>query len=240
MPVQAVETRRLYRQIADQIEGLIASGEFLFGARLPPERDLAQKLGVSRATVREAMIALELSGKVDIRIGAGIFVRESSPPRRSRAPARRNGEDPGPGAFELVDARIAIESGIAALAASNRTEAELDTIGAALRTMERALDEGASSDDGDRAFHIAVAESTHNATLVRTVIELWSWRKKPMWRRLRPERLDERLGRRWLADHERVFVAIRRRDSGGAYAAMRDHLVGVKEELLEVLKAIDG
>ena len=157
MPVQAVETRRLYRQIADQIEGLIASGEFSGGERLPPERDLAQKLGVSRATVREAMIALELSGRIDIRIGAGIFVREASPARRSRAPTRRNGDDPGPGAFELIDARIAIESGIAALAASNRTEPELEAMSAALRTMEHALDEGASSDDGDRAFHIAVA-----------------------------------------------------------------------------------
>lgn len=101
MPVQMVENRRLYRQIADQIEALIAAGEFAPGDRLPPERDLAAKLGVSRATVREAMIALELAGLVDIRIGSGIYVVET---QKAAAPK----DDPGPGPFELIDARRAI------------------------------------------------------------------------------------------------------------------------------------
>src|SRR6478752_10769153 len=74
MPFQSIETRRLYRQIADQIRALIKRGEFVAGSRLPPERDLAKQLGVSRPSVREALIALEVEGLADVRIGSGIYV----------------------------------------------------------------------------------------------------------------------------------------------------------------------
>src|SRR5208283_98148 len=74
MPIQSIEPRRLYRQIADQIRALIRSREFPAGARLPPERDLARQLGVSRPSVREALIALEVEGLVEVRIGSGIYV----------------------------------------------------------------------------------------------------------------------------------------------------------------------
>src|SRR5215467_13055063 len=77
LPLQAVEPRRLYRQIADQIARLIASGEFPPGARLPAERELATSLGVSRASVREAIISLEMGGLVEVRVGTGIFVTRS-------------------------------------------------------------------------------------------------------------------------------------------------------------------
>ena len=79
MPIRAVETNRLYRQIAEQLSRLIASGEFSEGSRLPSERDLAVQLGVSRPSVREALIALEVAGKVDVRVGAGIFVSTRRP-----------------------------------------------------------------------------------------------------------------------------------------------------------------
>jgi len=71
MPLQTVEPQRLYRQIAEQLRSLIASGEFSPGSRLPAERDLAKQLGVSRPSVREALIALEIEGMIDVRTGAG-------------------------------------------------------------------------------------------------------------------------------------------------------------------------
>jgi GntR family transcriptional repressor for pyruvate dehydrogenase complex len=74
MPIHSIEPRRLYRQIADQIRALIQSREFAAGARLPPERDLARQLGVSRPSVREALIALEVEGLVEVNIGSGIYV----------------------------------------------------------------------------------------------------------------------------------------------------------------------
>ncbi|HEY6840903.1 MAG TPA: GntR family transcriptional regulator, partial [Chthoniobacterales bacterium] len=74
MPIQPVEPRRLYLQIADQVQSLIAAGEFAAGSRLPAERELAKRFGVSRPTLREALIALEVQGHVDVRPGSGIVV----------------------------------------------------------------------------------------------------------------------------------------------------------------------
>src|SRR5438128_3373997 len=111
MPLQAVDSRRLYRQIADQIAALIERGEYAVGERLPPERDLAKQLGVSRPSVREALIALEVEGYVEVRVGSGVYV---GGPRTGAAPAALPA-DSGP--FELIRARSLIESECAALAA---------------------------------------------------------------------------------------------------------------------------
>ena len=75
MPLQDVDSQRLYRQIAEQLRGLIAAGEFATGSRLPAERDLARQLGVSRPSVREALIALEVEGWVEVRVGSGEYIR---------------------------------------------------------------------------------------------------------------------------------------------------------------------
>src|SRR5687768_2190682 len=80
MPLQAVVNRKLYIQIAEQITAAIDSGEFKPGQQLPSERDLAQELGVSRPTVREALIALEVAGLVEVKVGVGAFVRTAARP----------------------------------------------------------------------------------------------------------------------------------------------------------------
>src|SRR5512132_3751185 len=98
MPLQAVDSRRLYRQIADQIAALIDRGEYGAGERLPPERDLAKQLGVSRPSVREALIALEVEGYVEVRVGSGVYVVGNVPRASASMPA-----DSGP--FELIRAR---------------------------------------------------------------------------------------------------------------------------------------
>src|SRR5471030_2809326 len=122
LPLQLVEPRRLYRQIADQIAGLIAAGEFKPGSRLPAERELAAKLGVSRASVREAIISLEIGGLVEVRIGTGIFVT------RNAASAESRDRDVGPGPFELLSARKLIEGEMAALAATAATVPDVEAL----------------------------------------------------------------------------------------------------------------
>src|SRR2546425_10988100 len=117
MPLTAVDNRRLYRQIADQIAALIEKGEYGNGQRLPPERDLAKQLGVSRPSVREALIALEVEGYVDVRIGSGVYVVGPS------SGARREPLDADSGPFELIRARWLIEAECAALAAKQATKA---------------------------------------------------------------------------------------------------------------------
>ena len=117
MPFHSIEPRRLYRQIADQIRGLIKSGEFPAGSRLPPERDLARQLGVSRPSVREALIALEVEGMVEVRIGSGIYVLAGSDTRAV------NGPDATAIGTSTHDGRvvIAVAGRVAARVAATRT-----------------------------------------------------------------------------------------------------------------------
>src|SRR5450631_4170551 len=117
MPIHSIEPRRLYRQIADQIRTLIRSGEFSAGSKLPPERDLAAQLGVSRPSVREALIALEVEGRVEVRMGSGIYVRAVDAAR-----ARPISAD---GPLETIRARALIESALAAHAATHMKKAQI-------------------------------------------------------------------------------------------------------------------
>src|SRR5947209_3168336 len=111
MPLQAIGSQRLYRQIAGQVRALITEGEFPTGSRLPAERDLARQLGVSRPSVREALIALEVEGWVEVRTGSGIYVQEP----RTAAPASRSAPAPGHpaadwGPLEVMRARELVEA----------------------------------------------------------------------------------------------------------------------------------
>src|SRR5512145_3427466 len=115
MPLQAVESSRLYRQIAEQLRGLITQGEFAAGTRLPAERDLAKQLGVSRPSVREALIALEVEGWVEVRTGSGIYVQPAR--QRNGGHAARNGHDTEWGPLQVMQARELVEAEVAALAA---------------------------------------------------------------------------------------------------------------------------
>lgn len=152
MGIEAVRSRRIYRQIADQLADLIAAGTYPAGSCLPPERDLARQLGVSRSSVREALIALEVLRIVDVRVGAGVFVRGAADAERGgeslmRRVARVTGLGPdvelGPGLdidlraeippFGLLQARRLIEPETAALAARNATAQQLSDIEAAYR-----------------------------------------------------------------------------------------------------------
>src|SRR5882672_3327000 len=167
MPIKTVETRRLYRQIAAQLSALIASGEFAVGQRLPSERELASQLGVSRPSLREALIALELEGMVEVRVGAGIWVTAAS--ERVAAKPQHEGEGP----FELLRARSLIEGEIAAVAAREATAADLASIRATLATMARLEKKGEDFSDADREFHLRIAASTRNSVLMAVVQDLW-------------------------------------------------------------------
>lgn len=135
MPIQAIEPKRLYRQIAEQLRQLMASGEFQVGTRLPAERDLAIQLGVSRPSVREALIALEVEGIIEVRTGSGIYVKQA---QRSVTQAPGASDTPADwGPLEVMSARILVESEVAALAAQNASKTDLKTIRAALQKCGR-------------------------------------------------------------------------------------------------------
>jgi DNA-binding FadR family transcriptional regulator len=218
MPFQSIEPRRLYRQIADQIRGLIKSGEFPIGARLPPERDLAKQLGVSRPSVREALIALEVEGLVEVRIGSGIYVTGSAngPPKAE--------QDAAAGPFELLRARYVIEAECAALAARSAKKAQVQAIAQALDEMGRELSEGRAPLDGDRLFHLRIAEATGNGALVHVVRMLWEERTGPLYQQLEHHYDSPGLWKSAIAEHRAVSDAIAAGDANAARAAMQRHL----------------
>jgi len=219
VPIQSIEPRRLYRQIADQIRTLIRSQEFPAGSRLPPERDLARQLGVSRPSVREALIALEVEGLVDVRVGSGIYVLGS------RGDGEQAEVTAGSGPFELLRARWIIEGECAAMAARGARKPQLAAMAEALEQMRRIKDvERRPPLAADRLFHLRVAEATGNGALVSVVKMLWEERMGPLFTRLEHHYDTPKSWDNALAEHRLVFDAILRHDVEGARAAMQRHL----------------
>jgi GntR family transcriptional repressor for pyruvate dehydrogenase complex len=224
MPIQTIENPRLYRQIAAQLSSLIASGEFPEGSRLPSERDLAEQLGVSRPSVREALIALEVQGKVVVKVGAGVFV---APARPVAVP------DPlteGQGPFDLLRARWLIEGESAAEAARKATAEDLEVVRAAVRDMELQQKRNREADAADRAFHIGIAKATHNSTIVAVVTDLWDQGRGLIWKRMEDHFQTRALRTAVLVDHQAVLTALESRDSRATRKAMHAHLEHVDEE----------
>src|SRR5215471_9339373 len=222
LPLQAVEPKRLYRQIADQIARLIASGEFPPGARLPAERELAASLGVSRASVREAIISLEMGGLVEVRVGTGIFVTTMVAPS---AAAR----DAGPGPFELLQARKLVEGEIAALAATKAREQDLQVLRQSLARMEAHVDDFAIREASDREFHLGIAKATGNSSLELVLEGLWAQRAE-LWGRMQRHFHTNELAHKTIRDHAAILEAIEARDPDAARAAMHRHLTRVVRE----------
>ncbi len=218
MPIQSIEPRRLYRQIADQIRSLVRSGEYTAGQRLPPERDLARQLGVSRPSVREALIALEVEGLVEVRIGSGIYVVGGGNSHGDEVQAAS-------GPFELLRARWIIEGECAALAAKSAKKEHIVAIEDALLQMQRIMEtDKVQPLAADRLFHLRVAEATGNGALVAVLKMLWEERMGPLFSQLEHHYDTPELWVAALAEHRNVLKAIVARDADAARAAMQKHL----------------
>jgi GntR family transcriptional regulator, transcriptional repressor for pyruvate dehydrogenase complex len=217
MPIHSIEPRRLYRQIADQIRTLIRSGEFSPGSRLPPERDLARQLGVSRPSVREALIALEVEGLVDVRIGSGIYVLAPDRDGRDEVQAAS-------GPFELLRARWVVEGECAALAAKSAKKVQIEAMEEALDLMQREMTDERQPVHADRLFHLRIAEGTGNGALVQVVKMLWEERGGALYKQLEHHYDEPELWVSALAEHRAVLKPIAAHDPSAARIAMQRHL----------------
>jgi DNA-binding FadR family transcriptional regulator len=228
MPIQAIDSDRLYRKIARQLSQLIAAGEFKPGQRLPAERELAKQLGVSRPSVREALIALEIEGKVEVRVGSGVFVVDR--PLAVAVDADALGEGEGP--FELLRARSAVEGETAALAARSVTAAEVLAIEIQVEELARRAG-GPGTDAADRGFHVAIARGSHNGPLVAVVEMLWDQGRGAVWKQMEKHFETPELRSATLADHRAILEAIRGGNGPAARKAMRAHLARVAHEFAD-------
>ncbi len=224
MPLHTVEPLRLYRQIAGQIAALIDSGEFPAGSRLPAERELATLLGVSRTSVREAIISLEIAGRVEVRVGSGIFVAEPG------AAQIVGLVDEGPSPFDLLAARRLIEGEICALAARSARKADIAAMRATVVRMREFADEFGKRDAADREFHVRIAAATGNSSLALVVEGLWQQRRGKLWSRIEAFFHTKKIREGTLLDHLAIIDAIERHDPDAAREAMHKHLARVERE----------
>jgi DNA-binding FadR family transcriptional regulator len=218
VPLETIEHRRLYRQVAEQLRSLIEEGELSPGTRLPPERELAEKLGISRPTVREALIALEVEGKVRIRVGSGVYVAEMPP----SAPPVQAVQAEGP--FEVLQARQLIETAIAQEAALKAAPEDVAGLNAILDEMAGTDRPNSESVRLDRAFHVTLAAILGNGLLVRVVGELYDQRVNPYFTQLASHFENSKSWALAVTEHRAICERIALRDDAGAARAMRDHL----------------
>ena len=215
---------RLYEQVAQQILDWVRESGLQVGDRLPPERELATRLGVSRATVSQALVAMEVVGVVAVRHGDGAVLVESSGTSKVVEALRRHAQR----LPDIIEAREALESKLAGLAAVRRTEEDLVRIDEALAVMAADIEAGGRGVTGDELFHAAVTRAGHSALLQRLMGEISDLVKETRIESLsQPDRPAES-----LAGHRRIAAAIRDRDAAGATAAMTDHVERVSDVAL--------
>jgi GntR family transcriptional regulator, hexuronate regulon transcriptional repressor len=215
---------RLYHDLARSIIAELASGRYQVGDRLPAERELAVEHEVSRPTVREAIIALEVQGLVEVRVGSGAYVK------------RLPGDEDTPGfnitAFELTEARLLFESEAAALAASQITDEELRELEQRVKDIALENQSNDGTEEADREFHLTIARATRNGAVVRTIEELWRIRATSPESALLHAKARFANVKPIVDDHTAILEALRSRDPAAARAAMRTHLATVLDSLL--------
>ncbi|MDB5769227.1 MAG: uxuR [Collimonas fungivorans] len=251
MPIQVIHNRRLYQQIADQLRDMIDRGEYGPGDNLPPERELAKQFGVSRTSVREALIALEVIGVVSVRVGNGVMVlprteEETAHDNGSQASAlqqaaHRSGWEIDPELdleinlglddeippFKLLQARRLVEPETAALAAVNASDEQLRNIAEAYARNVEDNRSGSHTHPGDRLFHIRIAEASGNPAYLLLVSHLLGRKYGMMFQRLQTLYSSKDMPNRSEHEHQLIMEALQARDAVAARRAMRAHMDSV-------------
>ena len=229
--LQPLQAQKLYLSAAYQIAQAISQGRWDPGDKLPPERELAEMLNVSRTTVRQAMAALEALTVIQIRSGVGAFIK----PEALKVIAEEIVSemvtlgDP----LLLVDARAILEPGIAGLAAQNREAPDLAHLERYVQGMD-AINTGGISPrefiDADIEFHMAIGAATHNPPAIMLVMELVRWMRQRVWLTGAYLIVSKR-GPQYQADHRAILAAITQQDSEAAKSQMAEHLAGIAANL---------
>ncbi|WP_076417012.1 FadR/GntR family transcriptional regulator [Colwellia sp. UCD-KL20] len=208
-----MKNRRLFWRIVESIEASINKGDFTPGSRLPPERELAERFEVSRPTIREAIIALEVREKVEVKTGSGVYVLET---------ATQSYKNQNISAFELTQARALVEGEVAALAATSITDDELEDLHKTLVMMENPKDAD-SIEKADKMFHNIIAGATRNGAMILSVNNLWALRASTS------EIIDDyksvcsKDNNLTLTEHTAIYNALKEKNATKARLAMHQH-----------------
>ena len=219
--LKLIRPKRMYEQIAEQIEALIRGGAFPAKLRLPGERELAERIGVSRPSLREALIALETAGLIETRMGDGTYVRQDLPPAPVFPLAAAG--DLGPGTLEQFEARRALECAAAELAATRATEDQRIGLRQCLTRMTELVEAGTNPAAEHATFHLLLVDAAHNQIFSRTVRDLWRARQGAMWETLRRKVENKASWRAGLVFRAQLLEALEARDGPAARALMDAH-----------------
>jgi len=229
-PTHSAE-RKPYQKIADQLRDYIAQGDFKPGSRLPPERDLTQLLGVSRPSLREALIALEIEGGVEIKMGSGVYVRAMD----GRSKTVTLGESPS----ELMQARALIEGESVILACLHGKKSDYRYLQACIDAMRASIANGLPPLEDDRKFHHRLAKMSGNSALVRIITALFDERHNPISAHLSKHSDNALTWEAAVIEHEAILHAVANKDVLGAQTSMRQHLSRSENRWLKALEPED-
>lgn len=221
MEFQIIKSERLYVKVADQLTQLVRQGKIKAGEKFPAERDLAERFGVSRPTIREAMVALELSGIIEVRTGSGIYVTNQQPQLKF--------DDQGFGPFEILETRLIFEPEACALAATRISKTQLAELKELLEAMEEEGNREDASEKADEKFHCLIAEASQNAVIQTMVGWLWELRNRTQLSTSFFERIRAEGVKPVINDHKIIVEALENRDADAAREAMRRHLDNATE-----------
>jgi len=228
---EKVRTRRVYMDIVEQIQQLIKKGKLKPGDMLPPERILAEQLGVSRPPLREALAALEILGLIESRGGKGNIIKNNFDSSWYKKQLKELEKEDSP--FEILEARKAVETQIAALAAKKATKEDIKSIQESLDKMRSLMGKVPEVMKADREFHTNIAIAAHNCVLLSIVSYLSQGLKERLWVKLKEKSwgISER-AERYLREHKIILDAIKNKDDKVASRAMYNHLSSVEKDLL--------
>lgn len=218
-------SRRLFQDVAEQIIALIEQGAFPPGSRLPGERELSERFGVSRVTIREAEIALQASGRLRIKTGSGVYVADGASGGSEQLPMVS--------AFELTEARALFESEAAALAAPIISDADIAVLRDLLDQMSRDNMDDDEVTAVDRAFHLTIASVSGNKAIIHVVQSLWRLRTELPQVRQTHSSVCHHDSRQRREEHGAIVDALARRDPQAARLAMRQHFSRLLEAMLD-------
>lgn len=230
MAYNRVQPQKGYELVMQQIRGRIAAGDIPPGGKLPSVVELAQQFGVGRSTIREALSALKAMGLVTIRQGGGTYAVDVLP--QEQAADASDLFHKAESLLEMLEVRKVLETGCAHLAASKRTDADIERLEAIVGEMETFLDDEDRGEAADVLFHLQLAAATHNSLLI-SLMESLSGRLHDSMKRSRKLWFygERSTAKRLLLEHRDIVDAIREGDGTAASDKMREHLQKVEDVL---------
>jgi GntR family transcriptional regulator, transcriptional repressor for pyruvate dehydrogenase complex len=228
---EPIKTQTVRIQVVEQIARMIKEGRLKPGDQLPSERVIAEQMGISRPTVREAFAALEVAGLVETRTGQGTFVKPGDVESLKYRAEYLFVEERSP--FETLETRKILESQAAALAAERATPEDLTDLNAALDILNAsATSQNEWNEEADKDFHVAIAKASGNSVLYDLFKVLLDMSQHKVWSKMKEigRQTTGSLGND-VAQHRMIYEAIRDKDPLKARQLVWEHFVGVERDI---------